>query len=236
MIALIIVIVVIVVLALAVVASYNRFVSQRNAVQNAWSDIDTELKRRYDLIPNLVSTVQGYAAHERGVFEEVAQASSAGMNAQGPAAASAAEGPFQMALGHLFAVAEAYPELKANQNFLQLQATLSDTEDRIQAVAPDLQLERAAVQPSRSGVPVERDRQHVPFPERRVLPDRRGAARRRRRGAEGRLQRDHERDVRSGARRRAGAHRAGPRNAGDTTAHVGGLRPSRCSRRRVAGG
>jgi LemA protein len=132
-IALIIVIVVIVVLALAVVASYNRFVSQRNAVQNAWSDIDTELKRRYDLIPNLVSTVQGYAAHERGVFEEVAQARSAGMNAQGPAAASAAEGPFQMALGHLFAVAEAYPELKANQNFLQLQATLSDTEDRIQA-------------------------------------------------------------------------------------------------------
>jgi LemA protein len=122
-----------VVIALAVVASYNRFVSQRNAVQNAWSDIDTELKRRYDLIPNLVSTVQGYAAHERGVFEEVAQARSAGMNAQGPAAAAAAEGPFQMALGHLFAVAEAYPERKANQNFLQLQATLSDTEDRIQA-------------------------------------------------------------------------------------------------------
>jgi len=130
---LIIVIVVIVVLALAVVASYNRFVSQRNAVQNAWADIDTELKRRYDLIPNLVSTVQGYAAHERGVFEEVAHARSAGMSAQGPAAAAAAEGPFQMALGHLFAVAENYPELKANQNFLQLQATLSDTEDRIQS-------------------------------------------------------------------------------------------------------
>jgi LemA protein len=130
---LIIVIVVIVLIALAAVASYNRFVSQRNAVQNAWADVDTELKRRYDLIPNLVSTVQGYAAHERGVFEEVAQARSVGINAQGPAAASAAEGPFQMALGHLFAVAEAYPDLKANQNFLQLQATLSDTEDRIQA-------------------------------------------------------------------------------------------------------
>jgi len=130
---LIIVIVVIVLIALAAVASYNRFVSQRNAVQNAWADVDTELKRRYDLIPNLVSTVQGYAAHERGVFEEVAQARSVGINAQGPAAASAAEGPFQMALGHLFAVAENYPELKANQNFLQLQATLADTEDRIQA-------------------------------------------------------------------------------------------------------
>ncbi len=133
MIALIIVLAVIVVIALAAVLSYNGFVSQRNAVQNAWADVDTELKRRYDLIPNLVSTVQGYAAHERGVFEEVTQARAAGMNAQGPAAASAAEGPFQMALGHLFAVAEAYPELKANQNFLQLQATLSDTEDRIQA-------------------------------------------------------------------------------------------------------
>ena len=133
MIPLIIVLVIIVVIALGVVASYNRFVSQRNAVQNAWADIDTELKRRYDLIPNLVSTVQGYAAHERGVFEEVAQARSVGLQAQGPAAASAAEGPFQMALGHLFAVAENYPELKANQNFLQLQATLSDTEDRIQS-------------------------------------------------------------------------------------------------------
>ena len=133
MIALIIVLAVIVVIALGVVVSYNGFVSQRNAIQNAWANIDTELKRRYDLIPNLVSTVQGYAAHERGVFEEVTQARAAGMNAQGPAAAAAAEGPFQMALGHLFAVAEAYPELKANQNFLQLQATLSDTEDRIQA-------------------------------------------------------------------------------------------------------
>ena len=131
--ALIVIIVIVVVIALGVVLSYNGFVSQRNAVQNAWSDIDTELKRRYDLIPNLVSTVQGYAAHERGVFEEVAQARSVGLQAQGPAAAAAAEGPFQMALGHLFAVAENYPELKANQNFLQLQATLADTEDRIQA-------------------------------------------------------------------------------------------------------
>ena len=133
MVVLIVVLAVIVVIALGFVASYNRFVSQRNAVQNAWADVDTELKRRYDLVPNLVSTVQGYAAHERGVFEEVARARSVAQSAQGAAAASAAEGPFVAALGRLMAVAENYPELKANQNFLQLQATLSDTEDRIQA-------------------------------------------------------------------------------------------------------
>ncbi|HEX6539602.1 MAG TPA: LemA family protein, partial [Candidatus Dormibacteraeota bacterium] len=102
-------------------------------VQNAWADVDTELKRRYDLVPNLVNTVQGYAAHERGVFEEVTRARAAAQGAQGPAAASQAEGPFVQALGRLFAVAENYPDLKANQNFLQLQATLSDTEDRIQS-------------------------------------------------------------------------------------------------------
>ncbi len=133
MVVLIVVLAVIVVIALGFVASYNRFVSQRNAVQTAWADVDTELKRRYDLVPNLVSTVQGYAAHERGVFEEVARARSAAQSAQGAAAASAAEGPFVAALGRLMAVAENYPELKANQNFLQLQATLTDTEDRIQS-------------------------------------------------------------------------------------------------------
>ena len=133
MVVLIVVLAVIVVIALVFVASYNRFVRQRNAVQTAWADVDTELKRRYDLVPNLVSTVQGYAAHERGVFEEVARARSAAQSAQGPAAASAAEGPFVAALGRLMAVAENYPELKANQNFLQLQATLTDTEDRIQS-------------------------------------------------------------------------------------------------------
>ena len=133
MIVVIVVIAVVVVLLLGLVVSYNRFVSQRNAVQNAWSDVDTELKRRYDLVPNLVNTVQGYAAHERGVFEEVARARSAAQAAQGPAASSAAEGPFVQALGRLMAVAENYPELKANQNFLQLQGTLTDTEDRIQS-------------------------------------------------------------------------------------------------------
>lgn len=132
MIAIIVVLAIIVLLALSLAVSYNRFISGRNAVQTSWADVDTELKRRYDLVPNLVNTVQGYAAHERGVFEEVARARSAAQAAQGPAAASAAEGPFVQALGRLFAVAENYPELKANQNFLQLQATLSDTEDRIQ--------------------------------------------------------------------------------------------------------
>ena len=133
MIALIVIVVIVVLLLLSVMLSYNRFISGRNAVQTAWADVDTELKRRYDLVPNLVNTVQGYAAHERGVFEEVTRARAAAQTAQGPAAASDAEGPFVAALGRLFAVAENYPELKANQNFLQLQATLSDTEDRIQS-------------------------------------------------------------------------------------------------------
>jgi len=131
-IALIVVLVIVFLIAVAFVASYNRFVAQRQQVQNAWSNVDTELKRRYDLVPNLVATVQGYAAHERGVFEEVARTRSAAQAAQGPAAASAAEGPFVAALGRLIAVAENYPQLKANENFLQLQGTLTDTEDRIQ--------------------------------------------------------------------------------------------------------
>ena len=132
MVALIVIVAIVVLLLLSVMVSYNRFIGGRNAVQTAWADVDTELKRRYDLVPNLVNTVQGYAAHERGVFEEVTKARAAAQSAQGPAQASAAEGPFVAALGRLFAVAENYPELKANQNFLQLQATLSDTEDRIQ--------------------------------------------------------------------------------------------------------
>ncbi len=132
MVALIVVIVVVVLIALALVVSYNRFVAQRQQVQNAWANVDTELKRRYDLVPNLVSTVQGYAAHERGVFEEVTRARAAAQAAQGPAASSAAEGPFVAALGRLMAVAENYPQLKANENFLQLQGALSDTENRVQ--------------------------------------------------------------------------------------------------------
>src|SRR5438094_6499442 len=134
MIALWIVLGIVVVIGLALVLSYNRFVSQRNLIRNAWANIDTELRRRYDLIPNLVETVKGYAAHEREVFEEVARTRSAAAGASGtPAQQAAAEGPFVAALGRLFAVAENYPQLKANQNFLELQGQLSNTEDRIQA-------------------------------------------------------------------------------------------------------
>jgi LemA protein len=124
---------IIVLIALAGVVSYNRFVSQRNQIRDAWANIDTELRRRYDLIPNLVETVKGYAAHEREVFEEVARTRSAAAGATGtPAQQAAAEGPFMAALGRLFAVAENYPELKANQNFLALQQELANTEDRLQ--------------------------------------------------------------------------------------------------------
>jgi len=115
------------------IASYNRFVSQRNLIKDAWANIDTELRRRYDLIPNLVSTVQGYAAHEKQVFEDVTKARAMATAATGsPAAQAAAEGPFVAALRQLLAVAENYPQLKANENFLALQAELSNTEDRLQ--------------------------------------------------------------------------------------------------------
>jgi LemA protein len=115
------------------VVSYNRFVSQRQQVRNAWANIDTELRRRYDLIPNLVETVRGYAAHEREVFEEVARARSMAMSATGsPAEQAAAEGPLVAALRQLFAVAENYPQLRANENFLALQSELANTENRLQ--------------------------------------------------------------------------------------------------------
>jgi LemA protein len=124
---------VVVLLAIIAIVSYNRFVSQKNLIKDAWANIDTELRRRYDLIPNLVETVKGYASHEKEVFEEVARTRSMAAGATGtPAAQAAAEGPFVAALGKLFAVAENYPELKANQNFLALQQELSNTEDRLQ--------------------------------------------------------------------------------------------------------
>jgi LemA protein len=114
------------------VVSYNRFVSQRQMIKDAFANIDTELRRRYDLIPNLVETVRGYASHERGVFENVTQARANAINAQGPAEQAQAENILTGALKSLFAVAEAYPDLKANENFLALQGELSNTEDRIQ--------------------------------------------------------------------------------------------------------
>ena len=128
----VIVIVAIVVLALLwAMLSYNGLVSRRNKVDNAWSQIDVQLKRRYDLIPNLVETVKGYAAHERQTLEAVTQARANAINAQGPGQQAEAENVLTGALKSLFAVAEAYPDLKANQNFLNLQEELTSTEDRI---------------------------------------------------------------------------------------------------------
>ena len=117
-----------------VVYAFNRFVSLRNRSEEAWADIEVKLKRRYDLIPNLVNTVKGYATHESAAFENVTKARSAAMGATGPTAGHAqAENMLSGALKSLFAVAEAYPDLKANQNFLALQNELSDTENKIQA-------------------------------------------------------------------------------------------------------
>ncbi len=112
---------------------YNGLIRSKVRVDEAWSDITVQLKRRADLIPNLVKTVKGYAKHEKGVFEQVTKARSDVMSAQGPADTAKAEGGFQAALKSLFAVAEAYPDLKANQNFQGLQDELTDTEDKIQA-------------------------------------------------------------------------------------------------------
>lgn len=113
--------------------AYNSFIRLVNRAKEAWADIDVQLKRRYDLIPNLVSTVKGYAAHESGTFDRVTQARAAAMNATGTAEKGKAENFLSDTLKSLFAVAEAYPDLKANQNFLELQRELSDTENKIQA-------------------------------------------------------------------------------------------------------
>ena len=122
-----------VVLAIIGVVSYNRFVTQRNLIKDAWANIDTELRRRYDLIPNLVETVRGYASHERETFEAVTKARAMATAATGsPAEQAAAEGPLVAALRQLLVVAEAYPNLKADQTFLHLQAELANTEDRLQ--------------------------------------------------------------------------------------------------------
>ena len=130
--ALIVVLVLVVLLAVWGVISYNRLIRLRNLVQEAWRQIDVELTRRHDLIPNLVETVKGYASHERGTLEDVMKARSAAMSGgQSPADLAQNENVLTQALGRLFAVAEAYPDLKANQNFLALQQELASTEDRI---------------------------------------------------------------------------------------------------------
>jgi len=127
----IVVAVVVVLFLFILVGMYNGLVRKRNRAENAWAQVDVQLKRRHDLIPNLVETVKGYAAHERGTFDEVTQARTAAQQAQGPQAQAAAENVLTQALGKLFAVAENYPTLRATENFQQLQAQLSDTESNI---------------------------------------------------------------------------------------------------------
>ena len=128
------IILIILVLVLIVLAGlYNRFVKLTTRVKEAWSDISVQLKRRYDLIPNLVETVKGYVAHEAGTLEKVTQARTQAMGAQSVEEHAQAENMLTGALKSLFAVSESYPDLKANQNFLELQRELTDTEDKIQA-------------------------------------------------------------------------------------------------------
>jgi LemA protein len=131
MIAVWIIVGVVVLLILWGIATYNRLVRYRNQIDNAWSQIDVQLRRRYDLIPNLVNTVKGYAAHEKQIFENVAAARSAGVNAKTVGEQAQAENQITQALRQLFAVVENYPDLKANQNFLALQEELTGTEGRI---------------------------------------------------------------------------------------------------------
>ncbi len=128
-----ILIAIIVIIVLWLFITYNGLVTGRNRSEEAWADIEVQLKRRYDLIPNLVNTVKGYATHESSAFEKVSEARTKAMLSQGTASASQAEGELSGTLKSLFAISEAYPELKANTNFLELQRELSDTENKIQA-------------------------------------------------------------------------------------------------------
>jgi LemA protein len=128
-----VIVAIVVVAALWAVMAYNGLVSLRQRCRQAFSDIDVQLKQRHDLVPNLVETVKGYAAHEKGTLEAVIKARNAAVSAQGPAAQAAAEGMLQGALRQIFALAEAYPDLKANQSFQQLQSELSDLENKIAA-------------------------------------------------------------------------------------------------------
>lgn len=121
-----------VLIGLFAIAVYNSLIVLRNKVDEGWSDIDTQLKRRWDLIPNMVETVKGYAKHEKGVFEEVTKARSQAMQAKSPDEVAKAENMLTSTLKSLFAVAENYPDLKANQNFMDLQATLREIEEHIQ--------------------------------------------------------------------------------------------------------
>lgn len=128
-----IIVIIVAVLIIAFIAVYNGLIKLNVRTDEAWSDIEVQLKRRYDLIPNLVETVKGYAKHEKKVFENVTKARSEALSAKGIAEKGKAENMIEGALKSVFAVAEAYPALRANENFAQLQADLTDTEDKIQA-------------------------------------------------------------------------------------------------------
>lgn len=130
----IIILIVLAVVVFWVIMAYNRLIALTNHAKEAWADIAVQLKRRYDLIPNLVESVKGYAAHEKTTFQNVTDARTRAMSASGTAEKAAAENALAGTLKSLFAVAENYPELKANENFLQLQREIADTEDKIQAV------------------------------------------------------------------------------------------------------
>ncbi|MBU0648870.1 LemA family protein [Patescibacteria group bacterium] len=133
MLAVYIIVAVVAVVAVWFIATYNGLITLRNRTDEAWSDIDVQLKRRHDLIPNLVNTVQGYASHEKQLFENVTQARAAAMGAKSPEEHAKAENTLTQTLKSLFAVAENYPELRASENFAKLQDELSDTENKIQA-------------------------------------------------------------------------------------------------------
>jgi LemA protein len=127
----IVLVVLVLIVALLAVVFYNRLVRLRNRAENAWAQVDVQLRRRYDLIPNLVEAVKGYAAHERGTFDEVTQARTAAQQAKGVAQQAEAENVLTAAIGRLFAVAEAYPQLRATENFQQLQTQLAEVEHKI---------------------------------------------------------------------------------------------------------
>jgi LemA protein len=129
----IIILIILAIIVLWLIVAYNRFIRLRKRTDEAWSDIDVQLKRRYDLIPNLVETVKGYATHERELFEKVTQARAQAINASGAAQKAEAENMLSGALKSLFAVAENYPQLRASENFSKLQEELADTENKIQA-------------------------------------------------------------------------------------------------------
>ncbi len=169
MVAVIVIAVVVVLILLFFWLGYNGLVKRRNQVDNAWSQIDVQLKRRHDLIPNLVETVKGYAAHERGTFEAVTDARANAINAQTPQDQAQAENVLSGALKSLFAVAEAYPDLKANQNFLNLQEELTASEDKVAYARQYYNDSGAELQHADPEVPDGAPGRHVPLREARVL-------------------------------------------------------------------